>query len=230
MFHRYTHPRFKRFSGVLAALMLGGAAAGAEAVSVYTSKSDWAAALVPGSSSTTQTFSGFGDFSNIRNVDLGPSTPGVSLDSNTDRLIVIESFTLGKMAFMLYDTPLDAIYAINFASPVSAFAFDVTAWNPASPGPATLVVSLGNGSDFVAHPRKTGGDENAPYFVGLTSVGEGNITRISWSLSPEIEGQCCEEVGLDNLVVASAVPLPGSLALLGLALGVVGWRAGRRRV
>ena len=224
-------PRFplRRLGAAFAALSLCTLATSANALSVYTSNADWSAALLPGSSSATQTFSGFSDFSNIRNVDLGPQTPGVSLDSNTPRLIVLESFALGKMAFMLHDAQADASFQINFATPVSAVAFDVVAWNPASPGPARLTVSLGNGTSFVAHPRKTTGEETDPYFVGLTSVGEGNITGISWSLSPELEGQCCEEAGLDNLVVASAVPLPDSLLMLGSALGMAGWQGRRRR-
>lgn len=220
------HRRFVSYA--LAALTLWGAAGGAGAVTVYSNAADWTAALVPASASATQTFSSFSDSANLRNLDLGPSTPGVSLDSNTPRIIVIDSFTLGKMAFLLYDTPPDATYIINFATPVSAFAFDVTAWNPDSPGPATLALSLGNGAEFVTHPRKTTGLETDPYFVGLTSVGEGGITQIRWSLSPEIEFPCCEEVGLDNLVVASAVPLPATLALLGPALGVVAWRTRKR--
>lgn len=229
MIHRHPPTPFTRLKCALAALSLCGFAFSAQAVSVYTSQADWSAAVLPGSISATQTFSAYGDFTNIRGVDLGPSTPGVSLDSNTDRLIVIDSFSLGKLAFPLYDAQPDVTLHINFAAPVTAFAFDVVAWNPQSPGPATMVVSLGNGTSFTAQPRKTSGTENDPYFVGLTSVGEAGITSIAWSFSPELDGSCCEEVGVDNLVVASAVPLPGTLPLLGAALGWVGWRLRKRR-
>ena len=216
-------------TGLLVAALYGFAVASQAATILYTNQSDWAAALVPASTSSAQTFDAFAVGDNLRGVDLGPIIPGISLDANTLNLEVFNSGG-NNVAFASPRAGLDhATYVINFATAVSAFAFDVAAWNPASPGPANLLVDLGDGTTFTATPQKTTGLESDLYFVGLTSVGHMGITRISWSESPELNFTCCEEVGLDNLKTAvAAVPEPNTYALLLGGLFATGFIVRRR--
>lgn len=217
----------KHMSGLLFILAMLGATQAQAATTLYSTQAAWESALVAGSIGTTETFETFAAGANLRGVDLG----GYSLDTNALDLSVFQSVSIGQLAFLSPRQRLtEATYFINFNTAVSAFAFDVAGWNPASPGPATLNVELGDGSVFIMHPQKTTGIEEDPYFVGLTSIGHQGIKRISWSESPEIDNTCCEEVGLDNLRIAvAAVPEPETYAMMLAGLGLLGFSTRKRQ-
>jgi hypothetical protein len=66
-------------------------------------------------------------------------------------------------------------------------------------------------------------------FFGI--VASSAIASVRWNEPAEpLTGKCCEETALDNFVVATAVPEPSSVALLGVGLlAVFGARLSRQR-
>lgn len=191
----------------------------AATVSVYTSLADWQAAI--SGSAQTQDFSGYANGADLTGVAV---LPGVTLSSNIGAM---EVFGAAKSASAFGAARLagTGYFEGHYALPFLAAALDITAFESIPGVPSTAVdqgllsflFSDGSTQDLLV----SGGD-GSPIFFGVVS--DRSITSFRWTEAHEASG-VNEETGLDNLRVAmrapNPLPLPGSLPLALLALGVV---------
>jgi len=188
------------------------------ASATYPDYASWLAAA--GGSAVLQDFDAYADQTNINGVAF---TPGVNVTSNMQNVVVWNVAGDGRV-FGFDDTTRAsglAFYDVNLTLPYLAVSFDVDAWNPAAPGPATVEVFFGDLTSRILNYSQTGPDESSPVFFGIAS--DTPITRIRWHEGPEFNGSGNEEVSLDNIAV-SRVPEPASMSL-----GVAAVLALRRR-
>lgn len=202
-----------------AGLVLGGQAM---AWTLYDSPASWSAAVVPGSV-VSEDFEGYAPGADLKGIDLGPTLPGVSIDTNLDNLLAVASGGMVAFAFPRDENTDEAFYTISFSAPVNAVAFDVAAWDPLAPGPATLELIFADASVDSVQLNKLAGEEDDPFFVGITALENGGLSAVRWREGPAILGGCCEEVALDNLAIAVAVPEPATWGLLCIGLASIGW-------
>lgn len=208
---------------ILTALALSAAAMAAQAatVSVYGNLASWEAAI--SGSAQVQDFGSFNNGDPLAGVAV---LPGLTLSSNMSNLRV---FSADNVAFASGGTARqdgNAYYEGSYALPFLAAAMDVTAFESDPANPSTAVdqglmrfwFSDGTTQDILL----SGTLDGSPVFVGVVS--DRAITSFRWSEAHEA-GQVNEETSLDNLRVAmrapNELPLPGSLPLALLALGVL---------
>lgn len=212
----------------LATLMLFTAGvAHAATASIFTSLVDWQAAIT--GAMQTQDFSGYATGTSLFGETL---LPGMTLTSNTQRLEVfgtdLEAFGLGgRDSGKVY-------YEAQYGLPYRAVALDIGSFESV-PGDSTTAVDTGqllftfsDGSTELL--EIAGNSTGASIFVGV--VADRAITSFRWTEAHEGSGGN-EETTLDNLRVAlrgdnNTVPLPGTLPLAALALGLLAL-GGRRR-
>jgi hypothetical protein len=214
----------------VAASLLWGVAGSANAatVTLFGDRADFITAM--GATPTlTQDFNAMAVGTNLTGVQL---LPQITLSTNLSSLEVFNSAGIGNMAFAIGRNQPEAVYTFNFSGNTTAFGFDITAFDPATPGPGFLSVYFADGDlTYTLIPvLPTNATEQTPIFFGIMS--NSIITRITWSEGPELDGfSCCEETGIDNLITAgAAIPEPGSWALAMLGLGAAGWQSRRRRL
>ncbi|MCY4744960.1 hypothetical protein NYO99_08255 [Pelomonas sp. UHG3] len=211
----------------LAALaLLAAGTAHAAAVSIYTDLATWQAALT--GAVQTQDFSGYAAGTSLFGETL---LPGMSLTSNTQRL---EVFGVDPAAFALGGRDNGNVYyEAQYALPYRAVALDIGSFE-SIPGNSSTAVDTGQllftFSDGSTELLEIAGNATgASIFVGV--VADRAITGFRWTEAHEGSGGN-EETTLDNLRVAlrgdgNTVPLPGTLPLAALALGLLA--LGRRR-
>ncbi len=211
----------------LATLMLFTAGvAHAATASIFTSLVDWQAAIT--GAMQTQDFSGYATGTSLFGETL---LPGMTLTSNTQRL---EVFGVDPAAFALGGRDNGNVYyEAQYALPYRAVALDIGSFESV-PGDSTTAVDTGqllftfsDGSTELL--EIAGNSTGASIFVGV--VADRAITSFRWTEAHEGSGGN-EETTLDNLRVAlrgdgNTVPLPGTLPLAALALGLLA--LGRRR-
>lgn len=198
----------------------------AATASIFTSLVDWQAAIT--GAMQTQDFSGYAAGTSLFGETL---LPGMTLTSNTQRLEVfgtdLEAFGLGGRGSG------NVYYEAQYALPYRAVALDIGSFESV-PGDSTTAVDTGqllftfsDGSTELL--EIAGNPTGASIFVGV--VADRAITSFRWTEAHEGSGGN-EETTLDNLRVAlrgdsNTVPLPGTLPLAALALGLLA--LGRRR-
>lgn len=199
----------------------------AASVTLYTDLASWQAAV--GGAVQTQDFSGYATGTDLTGTDV---LPGVTLSSN---LGPVRVFGAAQTAFASGARNVgDAYYESAQALPFRAMALDITSFE-SIPGDGSTAVDSGLlsflFSDGGDHSLSIAGGDGSPIFIGIIS--DSAITSFRWTEAHEASGGN-EESGLDNLRVAlrgdNTVPLPGTLALVLLALAGVGARrVGRQR-
>jgi len=179
-------------------------------------------AALAGAPTFTQDFEGMASGTNLLGV---PFLPGVTASSTGTTLEVFDSAAIGHLMFGTPRTGTEFHYDIVLSSPYNAIAFDIQAFDPrAQPGHLEVFFADATSTSFNIGPAAS---ETTPVFFGI--VAGGNISSVRWSepFDP-ISARCCEETGLDNFVIAQAVPEPSEVALLSAGLGVL-LGAGRLR-
>lgn len=205
---------------LLTLALLAAGTAQAAAVSVYTTLAGWQAGV--GSPGQLQDFGSYGLGTNLNGVSV---LPGVTVSSNAGPVTVFGADNIA-IAFGPSRQAGNTYYEVQYALPYRAIAFDIAGFESIPGVPSTAVddgrlsflFSDGSTQDF----NITGGS-GANIFIGLIS--DVSITRLRWYEAHEASGGN-EETGLDNLRVAlrgngNTVPLPGTLPLVALALGVL---------
>jgi len=191
-------------------------AAQAATVAVYSDLAAWQAAI--SGSAQTQDFSGYSSGTDLTGM---PVLPGLTLTSN---LGPVQAFAQTAMAFGPRANG-NAYYEGHYALPFLAAALDITAFE-SIPGVPSTAVDQGLLSllfrDGTTQDLGISGGSGAAIFIGVIS--DQAITSFRWTEAHEGNGGN-EESGLDNLRVAmrapNELPLPGSLPLAVLALGLV---------
>jgi hypothetical protein len=198
----------------------------AATVSLYGTRAEFVTAL-GGAPTLTQDFASYATGTNLLGVQV---LPAVTISTNLENLTV---FGANKVAFATTRDQPEAIYDIQLAGGYKAFGFDITAYNPATPGPGFLSVFFEDGDmTYTLIPvLPLNATEDEPIFFGVTS--DVAITGVRWSEGPELDGiSCCEETGLDNLIVVGRdngrVPEPTMGWMLFSAMASAGWATRRR--
>lgn len=202
---------------ILIALALSAASlAQAATVSVYASLASWQAAI--SGAAQTQDFSGYASGTDLTGVAV---LPGVTLTSN---LGPVQTFAQTATAFGPRNLG-NAYFEGHYALPFLAAALDITAFE-STPGVPSTAIDQGLlsflFSDGTTQDIAISGGSGANIFVGIISSSA--IASFRWTEAHEGNGGN-EETGLDNLRVAmrttaNPLPLPGSLPLALLALGL----------
>ncbi|MBI3346726.1 MAG: hypothetical protein HY020_05880 [Burkholderiales bacterium] len=206
---------------ILIALALSAAGiAHAATVSFFSNLGAWEAAI--SGAAQVQDFSGYATGTDLTGVSV---LPGVTLTSSIGP---VEVFGASKSA-MAFGPRTNTYYDAYYELPFMAAALDITGFesNPNDPstaaGPGSILFMFSDGS---AHGISIAGNTlGSPRFVGVVS--DIAIVSFRWVEAYEYDGGN-EETGLDNLRVAmrttadpQPLPLPGSLPLAMLALGLV---------
>ncbi len=212
-----------------AAFLLGAAPASAATLFIGDKATNLALfnAALSGAATQTQDFEGFADGANLFGVNF---LPGTTATTNAARLEVFQG-SGDKEMFALDGTTRangNLFYEILVGS-FNAFAFDIEAFDPATPGPGVLEIFFSDLSSQLVNIFPTNATESTPIFVGIVSPLD--IVRILWREGPEINGTGNEETAFDNFIAAEVdtpeVPLPGAVWLFGSA--IAGFAASARR-
>ena len=167
---------------------------------------------VGGATVFSQDFNAYSHGSNLAGVSV---LPGVTVSSNMPSITAWDPLATGNVKLFAYGGTVradgNAYYDINFGGSYNAFAFDIESYNPAAPGNGVLEVTTVGGS-FSYDIFQTGSLESDPIFFGI--ITNTDIVKARWNEGPEIGGKGNEETGLNNLMVASVVPVPAALPLL----------------
>ncbi len=223
MTHKHTTPLLGTLA-VFAAALTAATPSQAATPTLTNSRAEFLA-LTAADVISTQDFESFADGTPMSGVEF---LPGISATTNLDTLDIFNGSS-GKTLFATTRDQPDALYELSITGGYRGVGFDITAFNPATPGPGFISFYFADGDTTYTNipVLPTNATEDTPLFWGVIS--DVAVTRIVWSEGPEIGGiSCCEETSLDNFVVAAPVPEASStaLAVAGLA---VGGRALRRR-
>jgi hypothetical protein len=168
----------------------------------------------------TQNFEGYAPGTNLIGVQV---LPGVTIGTNLAQLEVFQSIGPNRVAFASDRNQPEAIYNIRLGAGYLAFGFEITGFDPATPGPGFLDFIFADGdTTYTGIPvLPTNPTESTPLFFGIIS--DVPVLGIRWSEGPETNGiDCCEETGLDNFIAANPVPEPGTYGLMALGLAMLG--------
>lgn len=215
---------------LLTALSLVGALVSASALAtptytLYGDGSDFNAAL-GGAGTISQDFDGYSSGDDLMGADV---LGGVVLSSNMEEL---EAFGSGDLsAFGMGGRGGDGVYyQFDIDGLFNAFAFDIEAFNPETSGPGILEIFFTDGTSIAIDLFPTNPTEMDPIFFGIITAG--SLDFIRWHEGPEMDGNCCEETSLDNLIAAqvTAVPTPATLPVLLLGMTGLYWLKRRAKV
>ncbi|HEX5056152.1 MAG TPA: S8 family serine peptidase [Gammaproteobacteria bacterium] len=171
---------------------------------IYSVRATYLAAL-GGAPVLTQNFDSFAHEDNLIGFSL---VPGITVTSNMDRIIAWDGTSDGDKELFALDsvgnptrTAGTAYYDILVTGAYNAIGFDITAFNPATPGPGVMQVFFLDGTSTSVNIFPTNATEQDPVFFGVTS--NQRITRIRWNEGPETSGTGNEETTLDDFAVAN---------------------------
>jgi len=203
------------------ALSAGQSAFAAPPFTMFADLTSFQAAL-GGAPTFTQDFEAMAGGTNLLGVAF---LPGVTATSTGTTLVVFDSASIGHIMAGFPRTGSEFHYDVTLSSPYNATAFEIQAFDPrAQAGQLEVFFTDATSTSFNISPGAT---ETTPVFFGI--IAGGNIASVRWSEPAEpLSGGCCEETGLDNFVVAQAIPEPSELVLLSAGLGVL-LGAGRLR-
>lgn len=206
-----------------ALVAMAGAAPARAAPVLYNDLSVFTAAVGPAALSL-QDFNALSGLPTLLGVEL---LPGVTMSTNAQNLRPFLNTASARPR-----DPTDDFnhYDVHLPAGTLAMGFDITSIDPGTgPGKVT-VFFVDPGFDPIELEISSDLNDVISVFFGIVS--DQPIQLVRFAEGRETNGQCCEEIGFDNLRVAlpaSAVSEPGSVALAALALAV-GGLARRRRV
>jgi hypothetical protein len=205
----------------LAATLAAAGTAQAASVTLFTNLAAWEAAVT--GSAQVQDFSTYNTGDDLTGVQV---LPGLTLSSNIGGPMHVFGANNVATAFGPARQAGNAYYEGSYALPFLAAALDITSFESV-PGDGTTAIddgvlsflfSDGTTQDFLVSGNATG----SPIFMGV--IADSAITSFRWTEAHEAS-QGNEETGLDNFRVAmrdtNQVPLPGTLPLALLAMGVL---------
>lgn len=91
---------------------------------------------------------------------------------------------------------------------------------------------FGDSADFMASARQVVNSEGVfgdPDFAASDSFRDSFSIRLANTTAGELKGHFFLGVGLANILDVTPIPEPGTLALMSLGLGLIGWRANKVR-
>ncbi len=212
---------------IFAALSLAGVLISAPALAtpVYSLYGDSGAFLagLGGASTVTQDFDGYSTGADLMGADV---LGGITLTTNMDALV---AFGAGDVdAFGIGGRGGDAVYyQFNIGGLFNALAFDIESFNPETSGPGVIEVFFTDGTSIAIDLFPTNPTEMDPIFFGIITAGA--LDYLRWYEGPELDGQCCEETALDNLIASNVSTVPTPATLPALLLGMTGLYWFKRR-
>jgi hypothetical protein len=171
---------------------------------IYTVRATYLAAL-GGATVLTQNYDSFSHGDSLVGFS---AVPGVTVTSNMTNIVAWDGTTDSDVELAAFDpvgnpTRVAGIgyYDILVTSTYDAIGFDITAFNPATPGPGVMQVFFADLTSTSVNIFPTNATEQDPVFFGVISSQP--ITRIRWNEGPEIGGSGNEETSLDDFAIAN---------------------------
>jgi thermitase len=171
---------------------------------IYSVRATYLAAL-GGATVLTQNFDGFAHGDSLVGFS---AVPGVTVNSNMTNIVAWDGTSDGDLELAAFDpvgnpTRVAGIgyYDILVTSTYDAIGFDITAFNPATPGPGVMQVHFLDGTSTSVNIFPTNATEQDPVFFGVTSSQP--IASIRWNEGPEFSGTGNEETSLDDFAIAN---------------------------
>lgn len=197
------------------ALAVGFVSATATQAAVF-QYTDWTSFTAASGALTTENFDTYSG-----TVDLAPSTSLGPFSVATNGVAQLrpggDPYNVNGTEFLLADisgtTAAPGTLTFNFAAPILSFGADFFSLN----NNVTRTYATVGGVTFDPLP-------NSPSFLGFVST----VPFSSLTFSNPMNGPNNDRFGVDNVTFSSSVPVPGTLALFGLA-AVAGVAASRRR-
>ena len=202
--------------------LVAASTSGAQTVTFYESRDVFLAALA-GAAVQTQDFSGIPAGTSLTGVAV---VPGLVAQSSFPRLEVFLSGGDRAMFGIGRELSGGSYYEFVNVGGYTALGFDIQSWDPRTSG-ASLLLTFASGATITRPLTATNATEGDPVFVGMiTSVPFATLRLFE---PAEVGGGINEEVAIDDLVAATTVPEPSTVALVASGLVVMGLRARRRR-